>query len=47
MSGQNAHKIEHLESAFQTFNQMSEQLICSYHLLECQVEQLNRDLCGP
>lgn len=44
MSSQNAHKIEHLESAFQTFNQMSEQLISSYHLLECQVEQLNRDL---
>ncbi len=44
MSGQNAHKIEHLESAFQAFNQMSEQLISSYHLLECQVEQLNRDL---
>ncbi len=44
MSGQNAHNIEHLENAFQTFNQVSEELISSYHLLECQVDQLNREL---
>ncbi len=44
MSGQNTNKIEHLESAFQTFNQLSEQLIISYHQLECQVEQLKCDL---
>lgn len=44
MSGQNTNKIEHLESAFQTFNQLSEQLISSYHLLEGQVDQLNREL---
>ncbi len=44
MSGQNARNIEHLENAFQTFNQVSEELISSYHLLECQVEQLNREL---
>ena len=43
-TNQNAGKIEHLESAFQTFNQLSEQLISSYHLLEGQVEQLNREL---
>lgn len=44
MSGQNTHQIEHLESAFQTFNLLSEQLIASYHQLESQVEQLNREL---
>jgi two-component system sensor histidine kinase FlrB len=43
-TNQNAGKLEHLESAFQTFNQLSEQLITSYHLLEGQVEQLNREL---
>lgn len=44
MSGQNPNKIEHLENAFQTFNQLSEQLIASYHLLESQVEHLNHEL---
>lgn len=44
MSSQNSNRLEELESAFQTFNRMSEQLIASYHQLESQVEQLNREL---
>ncbi len=43
MNGQ-AHKVQHLEQAFQTFNSLSEQLITSYQQLEAQVEQLNADL---
>ena len=43
-TNQHVNKIEHLENAFQTFNQLSEQLISSYHLLEGQVEQLTREL---
>lgn len=44
MSGQVSNKVQHLEQAFQTFNSLSEQLISSYHQLESQVEQLNKDL---
>ncbi len=43
MTGQASNK-EQLEQAFQTFNSLSEQLISSYHQLESQVEQLNKDL---
>ena len=46
MSAQNAHDIEHLESAFQTFNQVSEALVSSYHLLECQIEKLNSEIAA-
>lgn len=44
MGNQTPAQIEHLENAFQAFNQISEQLIASYQQLEGRVEQLNRDL---
>ena len=44
MALQNTDQLQHLKSAFQTFNQMSEQLMSSYHQLETQVERLNQEL---
>lgn len=44
MARQGADQLESLKDAFQTFNQMSEALMSSYHQLEDQVERLNREL---
>lgn len=41
---QPAQQVENLESAFQTFNQMSEQLMSSYRELEGQVDHLYGEL---
>lgn len=44
MARQGIDQLEHLKDAFQTFNQMSVELMSSYHQLENQVERLNREL---
>jgi len=41
---QPAQQVENLESAFQAFNQMSEQLMVSYRQLEDQVDHLYKEL---
>ena len=46
MALENTDQLKHLKSAFQTFNQMSEQLMSSYHQLESQVEHLNYKLAS-
>ncbi len=44
MALENTDQLQHLKSAFQTFNKMSEQLMSSYHQLESQVDGLNQKL---
>ncbi len=44
MALQNPEQLKHLKNAFEAFNEMSEQLMSSYHLLEKQVEHLNQEL---
>lgn len=44
MGLQNTDQLQYLKNAFQTFNEMSEQLASSYHQLEAQVERLNQEL---
>ncbi len=46
MALQSPDQLKHLKTAFQTFNDMSEQLMSSYHLLENQVERLNQELAA-
>lgn len=44
MALENTDQIQHLKNAFQTFNEVSEQLMSSYHQLESQVDGLNLKL---
>lgn len=44
MALQSPDQLKHLKTAFQTFNEMSEQLMFSYHQLENQVERLSQEL---
>ncbi len=44
MALENTDQLQHLRSAFQTFNEVSEQLMSSYHQLESQVDGLNQKL---
>ena len=44
MSNPSLSTPEHLQEAFTTFNQLSEQLVGSYHDLQGRVEQLNAEL---
>jgi two-component system sensor histidine kinase FlrB len=44
MTGSSLNSPEHLQEAFATFNQLSEQLVGSYHDLQARVEQLNDEL---
>lgn len=44
MQAQPQEQLQHLEYAFQAFNQMSERLMHSYHQLETQVESLGAQL---
>jgi len=46
MTLENTDQLQHLKSAFQTFNEMSEQLMSSYHQLESQVDGLNQKLAS-
>lgn len=44
MALQNPEQLKHLQNAFEAFNEMSDQLMLSYHQLEGQVDRLNREL---
>ena len=44
MASQNPEQLKHLQNAFEAFNEMSDQLMSSYHQLESQVDRLNREL---
>jgi two-component system sensor histidine kinase FlrB len=44
MAEPNSERIEHLEHAFLTFNELSEQLMSSYRHLEAQVDRLSKEL---
>ena len=46
MALENTNQLQHLKSAFQTFNKVSEQLMSSYHQLESQVDGLNHKLAS-
>jgi len=46
MALENTDQLQHLKSAFQTFNEVSEQLMSSYHQLETQVDGLNHKLAS-
>lgn len=46
MALENTDQLQHLKSAFQTFNEVSEQLMSSYYQLETQVDGLNQKLAS-
>ena len=46
MAQNSTDQLQYLNDAFQAFNDMSEQLMISYHQLENQVERLNRELAA-